>query len=161
MAVWTEFSELLDFWNKDRKKLTDLLAFRTVYAGEAVPQNITPALFEQATEIGVPQAAGAPGDSLMLGYMFQDFDIATRLTRLFLRGADVRQVRAIMDNMLTGDTTLTTGEILNAIFGKTRRKNSEGFTVYDLYDGVAPGPPPYLGRQFPTEETHYVTSGIE
>ncbi|MCV7222951.1 hypothetical protein [Mycolicibacterium elephantis] len=160
-AVWTEFSEVLDIWNKDRRKLTDLLAFRTVNAGEAVPQNITPALFEQATEIGVPQAAGTPGDSLMLGYQFTDYDIATRLTRLFLRGADVRQVRAIMDNILTGDTTLTTGEILKSIFGKTRRKNPEGFTVYDLYDGVAPGPPPYLGRQFPTEETHYITSATE
>ncbi|MCT7656833.1 hypothetical protein [Mycobacterium deserti] len=161
MAVWTEFSEVLDFWNRDRKKLTDLLAFRTTNAGEAVPQNITPALFEQATEIGVPQAAGAPGDSLMLGYQFTDYDISTRLTRLFLRSADVRQVRAIMDNILTGDTTLCTGEILKSVFGKTRRKNPEGFTVYDLYDGVAPGPPPYLGRQFPTEETHYVTSGTE
>src|SRR6478736_4367866 len=79
MAVWTEFSEVLDLWNRDRKKLTDLLAFRTVNAGEAVPQNITPALFEQATEVGVPRAAGAPGDSLILGYQFTDYDISTRL----------------------------------------------------------------------------------
>lgn len=161
MAVWAEFSELLDFWNKDRKKLTDLLSFRTTLAGEAVPQNISPALFQKATELGVPQAAGAPGDSLMLGYQFTDYDLATRLTRLFLRAADVRQVRAQMDNVLTGDVTLTTGEILKAIFVKTRRKNPEGFTVYDLYDGVAPGPPDYLGRQFPTETTHYITSATE
>lgn len=35
-AVWREFSDLLDLWNKDRIALTDLLAFRTTNSGEAV-----------------------------------------------------------------------------------------------------------------------------
>lgn len=121
-AVWSEFSELLDYWNKERTKLTDLLALRTTLAGEAVPQNVTPALFEKSTELGSPRAVGTPGDSLMLGYMFDDFDLDARFSRLFLRGADVRQVRAIMDNILTGDVMLTTGEILKAIFTPTVRK---------------------------------------
>jgi hypothetical protein len=50
MSVWTEFSQVLDYWNKDRTKLTDLLSFRTDKAGEAVPQNITPALLQKGSQ---------------------------------------------------------------------------------------------------------------
>lgn len=159
-SVWTEFIDLLDLWNKDRIALTDLLAFRTTKSGEAVPQNVSPALFEKATELGVSRAAGLPGDALMLGYKFDDYDLATRFTYRFLRSADVRQVRAIMSNIVTGDTTLTTGEILKRIFTPTEQRNAEGFRVFGLYNGTdGITPPPYMGRTFSDTDSHYVASG--
>ncbi|MDT5044652.1 MAG: hypothetical protein QOG75_505, partial [Mycobacterium sp.] len=101
--VWEEFATLLDLWNKDRSSLTDLLAFKTTATGEAVPQNVSVASFEEATEFGVPKSANMPGDSLLLGYQFKDLDLAGRFTWKFLRDADLRQVNAVMNGILSAD----------------------------------------------------------
>ena len=64
-----------------------------------------------------------------------------------------------MDGLLSSDNMLTTGTVLKRLFSNVREKNEIGVTCYDLYDGVAPGAPSYLGRQFPVTETHFSTSG--
>ncbi|HYY00870.1 MAG TPA: hypothetical protein VE908_15200, partial [Mycobacterium sp.] len=89
---------------------------------------------------------------------FKDMDLASRFTWKFLRDADVRQVNSIMNSVLSADNKLVTGMILRSLFSNTRKRNEFGVTVYDLYDGTAPGPPPYLGRTFADTETHYLAS---
>jgi hypothetical protein len=57
-----------------------MLIFGTTATGEAVPQNVAIRSFEQATELGVPRSANVPGDALLLGYQFRDFDLAGRFS---------------------------------------------------------------------------------
>ncbi|OBY30483.1 hypothetical protein ACT18_17695 [Mycolicibacter kumamotonensis] len=158
-AVWDEFRDVLAFWNNERTSIVDLLAFRTTDTAEAVPQTFTVGSMERATELGVPQAGGFPGDFLLVGYRFDDYDRASRLGWRFLRDSDVRQVRSVMDNIMAADNKLTTGLILQRLLNPVRGHNEFGATVFGLYDGAAPGPPPYLGRNFPDTENHYIASG--
>ena len=157
--VWTLFGELLDFWNHERTSITDLLTFKTTNPVDAVPANLLTSSFEMATETGVPKAANLPGDSIPMGYKRIDFDLSSRFTWKALRDMDIRAVQAVMDGILSADNKLTTGTILRRLFSNVREKNEIGVTCFDLYDGTAPGPPAYLGRTFPTTETHFVTSG--
>jgi hypothetical protein len=157
-ALWDEFRDLLDVWNKERTSLTDLLVFDTTVSAEAVPQNGEVASFEEATELGVPKSANIPGNGLLVGYRFRDYDLAGRFGWRFLRDADVRQVRSVMDGILSADNKLVTGTIFRRLFSNTRTVNEIGAPVYDLYDGTAPGPPQYLTRTFPVTESHFLTS---
>jgi hypothetical protein len=157
--VWEEFATLLDLWNKERSSLTDLLVFKTTATGEAVPQNVAIASFEEATEFGVPRSANLPGDSLLLGYQFKDLDLAGRFTWKFLRDADLRQVQSVMNGILSADNKLTTGTILRRLFDPTEKRNEFGHRVFGLWNGTdGLAPPPYLGRTFPTDTTCYRTS---
>ncbi|WP_258043808.1 hypothetical protein [Mycobacterium kansasii] len=157
-AMWDEFRDVLAIWNNERTSITDLLAFRTVVPAEAVPQNLAVGSFEEASELGVPKAAGV-GETIVVGFQFKDYDRASRLGWRFLRDSDIRQVRSVMDAILSADNKLTTGLILQRVFDPTRKRNEQGATVYGLYDGAPPGPPDYLGRSFPDTESHYIRSG--
>jgi hypothetical protein len=157
--VWDEFADLLKIWNDERTSLTELLMFKTTATGEAVPQNVAVPSFEEATEFGVPKSANVPGDSLLLGYQFKDLDLAGRFTWKFLRDADIRQVRSVMDGILSADNKLTTGTILRRLFDPTEKRNEFGHRVFGLWNGTdGLAPPPYLGRTFDTSDTHYITS---
>jgi hypothetical protein len=158
-AVWTEFRDLLDLWNRERTSLTDLLIFKTTATGEAVPQNVAIPSFERATELGVPRGANVPGDALLLAYRFDDFDLAGRFSWKFLRDADTRQIESVMNGILSADNKLVTGTIFRRLFDPAETKNEFGHRVFGLYngsDGIAP--PPYLGRIFDESESHYLAS---
>lgn len=157
-AVYTEFADVLNVWNNERTSLTDLLKFNVTVSGEAVPQDMQTASFEDATELGIAKAASSP-TALPLGYTFKDKDLRGSFSWRFLRDADRRQVDSVMDGILAADNKLVTGTILRALFSNTRKRNEHQMTVYDLYDGAAPGPPTYLGRTFPETESHYIASG--
>jgi hypothetical protein len=157
-AMWDEFRDLLAIWNTERSSVTDLLVFDTTTNAEAVPQNAEVGSFEEATELGVPKSANIPGNGLLVGYRFRDYDLAGRFGWRFLRDADSRQVRSVMDGILSADNKLVTGMVLRRLFSNTRTINEIGAPVYDLYDGTAPGPPQYLTRTFPVTESHFLTS---
>lgn len=156
--LWDEFRDALEVWNTERQSVTDLLCFHTTATGEAVPQNFEVPSFEQATEHGVPKGALPPGAGLLMGYTFYDYDLAGRFSWKFLRDADSRQVRSVLDSILSADNKLVTGSILRRLFTNTRTRNEFTTPVYDLYDGQDPGPPPYLGRQFDVNTSHFLTS---
>jgi hypothetical protein len=114
--IWDEFRDLLAVWNKERQSLTDLLVFDTTASTEAVAQNGEVASFEEATDLGVPKSANIPGNGLLVGYRFHDYDLAGRFGWRFLRNADVRQVRSVMDGILSADNKLITGTIFRRLF---------------------------------------------
>lgn len=148
----------VDRSNTEQRSITDLLTFKVTASGDAVPQDMTVGSFEEATDLGVPKSV-APPNALPLGYTFKDLDLASRFSWRFLRDADRRQVEGVMNGILAADQKLVSGTILSALFTNRRKRNEHGMVVYDLYDGVAPGPPSYNGRQFPETESHYFTSG--
>jgi len=158
-AVWDEFRELLGAWNSEMSSITDLLSFKTTQTAEAVPQNFATDSMDEASEIGVPTATGGPGDALLCGFTLRDYDKRNVFTWRALKNMDLRQVQSQMDQLLHMDAKLTNGLIMRRLFTPARSRNEFGATVFGLYDGIAPGPPDYLGRTFPTNENHYIASG--
>ncbi|WP_264028593.1 hypothetical protein, partial [Mycolicibacterium brisbanense] len=88
------------------------------------------------------------------------YDRAARFTWRFLRDADARQVRAVLDEALRGDNTTVTRRILNRLFNPAPELNDYGNTCYGLWNGTdGMVPPPVLGKRFDANHTHYLTSG--
>lgn len=157
-AVWDEFARLLNIWNNERTRLTDLLTFKTQIVGEAVPQDMRIGSFEKATDLGVPRSASTP-NALPLGYMFEDMDFASRFSWRFLRDADKRQVDAVLNGILAADNALVTGTILRRLFDPAEKRNEHQMRVFGLWNGTdGLAPPNYMGRAFSSGTTHYIPS---
>ncbi|WP_139836670.1 hypothetical protein [Mycobacterium szulgai] len=156
--MWDEWRELLNIWNNEKTKLTDLLIFKTTVSGEAVPQDMTIGSFETATDLGVPKSVGSP-NALPLGYKFGDFDLASRFSWRFLRDADIRQVEAVMNGILAADNQLVTGTILRRLCDPAEKRNEHQMRVFGLWNGTdGLTPPSYMGRTFSQNTTHYIPS---
>lgn len=159
-TIWAEFQAMLATWNAERSALASLLTFPTTLTADAVPQSLSNSSFELASEYGVPKAARVPSDVLLLGNTFRDYDLASRMTWKFLRDSTSEQVDAIFSDMLAADNKLVNTTILKRLFDPRPEINEYGATCFGLWtgdDGITP--PPYLGREFPANTTHYLPSG--
>lgn len=157
--LWDTLADLLSAWRAKQDALLGLLTFDTTDVAEAVPQSLSHFQFEEATEFGVPKAHQG-GDSLILGYGFKDYDLATRYTWKYLRDATARQVEFDMNASLEADQRLRTGKVLGRLFSPTQRLTPEGNPEFGLWngtDGIAPIE--YLGKTFASDHTHYLVSG--
>jgi len=101
-TLWDTLREVLAAWREKQDAMTSLLAFETTDIAEAIPQTLGKFAFEEASEFGAPKA-GQAGDSLLLGYDFRDYDLATRYTWKYLRDATARQVEHDMNAALEAD----------------------------------------------------------
>ncbi len=91
-----EFKTVLDLYNTETKSITDLLSFKTAATAEAIPTRLCSDSFDGASDLGVPTAAGVPGEALLVGYRFRDYDKATRFSWRFVRDADLGLKRAMI-----------------------------------------------------------------
>jgi hypothetical protein len=157
--LWEEFTAILDFWNKERTSLTDLLSFKTTVAGEAVVQSIEADSFEKATEFGVAMAQGVPLEAAVLGYDRFDWDKRSAFTWKFLRDSSAEQVRTVFQSILHADTRLVTGRILRRILDPAPSHNEAGWDVVGLWNGDGTVPPPFGFITFTGTETMYIASG--
>jgi|SRR5271166_1635651 len=159
-VIFDETKALLTAWNASKRALVDCLSYWHTSTGECVPQvPFSDTSFEEATEFGEPQGLRPPKELALLGFNFKDFDLATRLTWMFLRDADARQVRAQTDQALNADERLVTGSILNRLFNPTPETNSFGHTCYGLWNNDGMVPPPFNGKVFDGTHDHYLVSG--
>ena len=157
--LWDDLRDLLGIWRERQDALLSLLAFDTTDVAEAVPQSLSHFQFEEATEFGVPKGHQA-GDSLILGYGFADYDLATRYTWKYLRSATARQVDHDMSAALEADQRLRTGKVLGRLFSPTQRITPEGNPEFGLWNGSdSIAPIEYLGKQFLDSHNHYLVSG--
>jgi len=157
--LWDDQRELLSMWSSHQDAITSLLAFKTTEVAEAVPQTMAKFTFEEATEFGEPRGA-RHGDFLLVGYDFRDYDLATRFTWKFLRGATARQVEHDMNAALEGDQRLRSAKILQRIFDPTQGVSPEGNPIYGAFngdDGIVPLE--YMGTEFDSDHNHYLVSG--
>lgn len=157
--LWAELIAAFTLYNEERTTIASLLSFKTTNASDAVPQSIGTSSFEVATEHGLPKSAGSPGDALLLGYTFDDYDLRTAFTWKFLRNADRRQVDAVINGVMESDNKLVTGTILRRLFDPTEGVNEFGARVFGLYtgnDGITP--PNFLGNSFPSNTNHYLAT---
>jgi hypothetical protein len=158
-SVWAEIQDVLELWNNERKSVTDIISFKTVNVADAIAQSISSDSFEEATELGVPRAIRPPSDVLKLGYSWKDWDISLRATWKFLREASAEQITAQVTRVFEADNKLTTGTVLRRLLDPTTQLNEWGHTCYGLWNADSMVPPPYLGKMFAGDHTHYLTSG--
>ncbi|MCC9186935.1 hypothetical protein [Mycolicibacterium mageritense] len=157
--LWDTLGDLLGAWRAKQDALLSLLAFDTTDVAEAVPQSLSHFQFEEASEFGEPRA-GQGGDSLILGYGFKDYDLATRYTWKYLRDATARQVEFDMNASVEADQRLRTGKVLGRLFNPAQKLTPEGNSEFGLWngtDGIAPIE--YLGKTFASNHAHYLVSG--
>lgn len=159
-VVWAEIRDALAIYNAERSTLARLLSYPTTLAADAVAQvSSTNESFDKASEFGIPTALREPADYLKMGFEFHDFDKATRFTWKFLREATAEQVSAQITRIFEADNRLVNGTILNRLFSPVARHNEWGHTCFGLWNGTdGYAPPPYLGRKFDTNVTHYLTT---
>lgn len=161
-AIWAEMGQALGEWNAHRTAIVDLLSYWHTSSADAVPQALLESEFERASEYGEPVSMGPPAEYLLLGYTFEDYDRAARFTWRFLRDADARQVRAVLDEAMRGDNTTVTRTILNRLFSPTPEVNAQGNICYGLWSGTdGMTPPPVLGRTFDSSHSHFLASGSD
>lgn len=158
--IWDEISTAMSQWNKERSSLASLISCSTTTSGDAVPQKIGGDDFEKASEFGEPQSIRSNPDALILGYDFDDYDLASRMTWKFLRSATAQQVRDSINSALEADNRKVTGTLLRRLFDPAPGVNPEGRTVYGLWNGTdGLAPPPHAGLTFPSSISHYLASG--
>ncbi|WP_245849355.1 hypothetical protein [Mycobacterium palustre] len=157
--VWAEIQDVLQLYNTERKSITDLLSYKTVNVADTIAQSISSDSFEEATEFGVPRAISPPADVLKLGYNFKDFDISLRATWRFLREATAEQITAQVTRVFEADNKLCCGTILRRLLDPATSLNEWGHTCYGLWNADGMVPPPYLGKTFAGDRTHYLTTG--
>ncbi len=158
-TIWEEVRAVVALYNEERSAYASLLSFPTTAIAEPIAQSVGGDSFEEASEFGVPEGIRQPGDSLLVGYGFSDWDLRIASTWRFLRGASAQAVEAVFTRALEADNKLTTGSVLDRLFNPTELLSPENHRVFGLYtgtDGITP--PPYLGKAFPQTTNHYVTS---
>lgn len=159
--LWGIYQNTLQVYNSKRQGLISLLTYPVSQLIENVPQ-VGEATFEEASEFGEPEAGKIDVQYIQLGYDFKWYDVASRWTWKFLADADVRQVNALHNAYLQGDTKLVFRKVMEAIFDNRSRTTdirSQAYNVYPLYNGDNMVPPDYGTKTFSTGHDHYLVSG--
>jgi hypothetical protein len=160
-SLWGEAQQAVGLWNQHREKLVDILTFSVTNEIETVPQ-VGEASFEMATEFGEPQGERLKLGYFQLGYDFEDYDRATRLTWKALRDMDSRQVNAVHNALLEADKRNVFKKVMEAIFDNRNREASirnRGYAVYPMYNGDGTVPPDFRMNKFTGTHSHYMASG--
>lgn len=160
-ALWDEFAGSIAIYNEAMDTLISLLTYPVTVPVEPVVQ-IGETTFEEATELGVPRAAGLPMEVFQMGYDLRHYDKRNAYTWMFLADADARQVEAIHEAVLWADKRLVFRKVMEALFdNRTRRANirNQAYNVYPLYNGDGVAPPRFKNNTFDETHNHYVVSG--
>jgi len=160
-ALWSIYQQTTNIYNEHQAALVQLLTFPVVNPIETVPQ-VGEAEFELASEFGIPRSRQIELTYFQMGYDFDDYDGRTAFTWKFLRDADVRQVDAIHNAMLTADGRLVFRKVMEALFDNRNRETDirkQAYPVYPLYNADGTVPPSYKGQTFTGSHNHYMVSG--
>lgn len=159
-VIWEKAASAMALYNRERSALAALISYPTTNVGDAIPQTLTADNFEVASEFGEPVGIRSAPDALVLGYDFQDYDLASRMTWKFLRSASAQQVSAAINSALEADNRKVTGTLLRRLFSPAEGANEHMHRVFGLWNGTdGMTPPPHAGLEFPTATSHYLTSG--
>lgn len=161
--LWRAYRAAVDLVNQQRQPLIDFLTFRVNQPFEGVPSATSDAMFERASERGVPRSYRPTGQLEWLGYDFAWRDMATRFTWEFLAEATSAQVDAAADQAIQADRNTIFAEIMWTLFSNVNRGTTieeRPYTVYSFYNGTDGAvPPPYKTNTFTNTHTHYLASG--
>lgn len=145
--------------NTRQNTLISLLSHKTTLASEAVLQSIDSGELELASEYGEPVGARPGFEHVTLGFKFDWYDLATRMTGRFLADATREQTDAIANAALAADNKTTFKGVMSALLNNTARTNEQGHAVVPLWNGDGSLPPAHDGVAFDGNHKHFVTSG--
>ncbi|UQB75362.1 hypothetical protein KI427_07645 [Rhodococcus ruber] len=159
-SIWATAANAMSLYNRERSALAALISYPTTNVGDAIPQQVASDHFEVASEFGEPEGIRSNPNALILGYDFQDYDLASRFTWKFLRSATAQQVQDALNRALEADNRLVTGKLLRRLFDPTEGTNEHMHRVFGLWNGTdGMTPPPHAGLDFPSTTSHYLASG--
>ncbi|MGW6377061.1 hypothetical protein ACWFRB_13460 [Rhodococcus sp. NPDC055112] len=158
--IWDDVATAMSLYNRERSALAALISHPTIAVGDAIPQQVASENFEKASEYGEPEGIHSNPDALILGYDFEDYDLASRMTWKFLRAATAAQVTDSINRAFEADNRLVTGTLLRRLFDPTEGVNEHMHRVFGLWNGTdGMAPPPHAGQTFPSTNSHYLPSG--
>jgi hypothetical protein len=160
-ALWNEYHEALDIYNEAMDTLIELLTYPVTTPIEPVVQ-IGDLQFEEASQLGVPRAAGLPIEIFQMGYDLRYYDKRNAYSWMFLADADARQLDAVHEAVIRADKRLIFKKVMEAVFdNRTRRANirNHPYQVYPFYNADGVAPPTYKNNTFDSSHTHYLISG--
>ena len=73
-ALWDEFRDLLDVWNKERTGLTDLLVSTPPSVPRLCRRTVKWRRLRKPPSLASQKSANIPGNGLLVGYRFRDYD---------------------------------------------------------------------------------------
>jgi hypothetical protein len=160
-ALWADYQAVLADYNAQRQTLVDFLSYPVTDAIVSVPVIGAGGSFERATEFGVPKGIRPGVSYLDMGVPFDWFDLAARMTWMFLADATQQQVDAIQNAAIEADSQLVFRTIMTKIFDNTNSVATIAGNPYNSYafwnnDGNVP--PPYRTSTFLGTHTHYTTT---
>ncbi|VBA47112.1 hypothetical protein [Mycobacterium attenuatum] len=155
--IWNELTDAIGEYNKHRSAIASLLTYRTTEVADAIAQDVTAEVFEEATEFGAPRGISDPS-YLKVAFDFRDWDLGLRASWRYLRDATAEQIENRMTRALEADNRLVTGAVLERLFSNVVRTNDFGLNVYGLYNGDGTKPPSHMGRDFLGTHTHMLTT---
>ncbi|MFI6399526.1 hypothetical protein ACIBED_15570 [Rhodococcus coprophilus] len=159
-SIWETAANAMSLYNRERSALAALISYPTTNVGDAIPQQVASDHFEVASEFGEPEGIRSNPNALILGYDFQDYDLASRFTWKFLRSATAQQVQDALNRALEADNRLVTGTLLRRLLNPAEGTNEHMHRVFGLWNGTdAMTPPPHAGLDFPSTTSHYLASG--
>jgi hypothetical protein len=160
--LWTDYQAVLAAWNAERTRLINFLTFKVSEPIEYVPILSGSGDFQEATEYGVPIGIRPEQSYFNFGYDFKWYDLAARFTWQFLADAPTSRVDAVANQALEADSRLVYNRVMRRIFNPTNNLASisgNPYNVYTFYNGTGQAPPPYKTTTFPSNHSHFLTSG--
>jgi hypothetical protein len=157
--LWAEFEDAARLYNTHKTTIADLLSYRTTLPAECIAQSLAQESMDEATEYGIPTGMAPKPQYAKLGFTFQDYDKATRLTWRALRDFPAEQVRSVATRVFEADTRKIQELVFGRLFSNVPTSNDFNHTVYPLWSGDGMVPPAFLGKTFLGTHTHYLVSG--
>lgn len=161
--LWRAYQAAVALQNEQRQPLIDFITFNVQQPFEGVPSATSNAMFERASERGLPRSYRAEGKLEWLGYDFAWRDLGFRYTWEFLADATQAQVDQENNMALQADRNTIFAEIMWTLFSNVNRSTDieeRPYTIYSFYNGTDGAvPPPYKTNTFDSTHTHYLVSG--
>lgn len=159
-TIWDEIQTVVELYNKQKNTLVNLLTYRTTNAADAMPQSLSPTRMEAASPVGVPRSVDPRQPYLLTGYTFGDYDLASRLSWLYLRDASRSQIESVVTRMLEADRFTVQEVVFRRLFSPAQESNPERIACYGAWNGNDNiKPPNFMGKTFDTSHNHYITTG--
>lgn len=158
--MWSDFQQVLSFWNEQRSTIVEALTFPVGFPIEDVPQ-VSGDDFEEASELGEPKGLRG-GGFFSLAYDFKWYDLAIRYTWKYMAEATAAQVSSLTNMALEADNRLTFSKTLRAIFNNVNRATdirNQAFTVYPFYNNDGTVPPKWKNTVHAGTHDHYISAG--
>lgn len=167
-AIWQQYNELLQEFNRQRDPLVELLSFSVTDVIEDIVEAGTER-FEEASEFGLPRSIRAQPVVTQRAFPFKWYDLRQSYTFQFLagngntQGATSQQMDAVLNLAMEADNRLVFEQVMKALFNNANRTtllNDTAYTVTALYNADGSYIPPYNGTTFNgASHTHYINSG--